>query len=166
MPWDPATYLQFKDVRFRPFFDLMNLVNAKGLHHGVDIGCGTGEQTALLSQRFEGSRFLGIDASKEMLAVSKQFENSKLHFELSTVEQFVEKGSKWDLIFSNAALQWCDDHHALFAKLISKLHVGGQLAVQMPYQKENALNHMLLELVDEKPFVDLLNGFKKTSPLL
>ena len=166
MPWNPEIYNQFKNIRFRPFFDLIDLISARNLQTCVDIGCGTGEQTAILAEKFENANFLGIDSSEEMLSESKKFTNEKLHFELASIETFSESGSKWDLIFSNAALQWSEDHYALFPKLISKVNDGGQFAVQMPYQKENILNKLLLDLVSEKPFVDLLGGFRRDSPLL
>lgn len=166
MPWNPELYNQFKNIRYQPFFDLMDMIADKNLHHCVDVGCGTGEQTSLLSQRFENSSFLGIDSSEEMLAESKKFITGKLSFKLSTIEEFADSESKWDLIFSNAALQWSNDHEKLFPKLISKLNESGQLAVQMPFQKENILNKMLLDMVRERSFADLLGGFRQDSPLL
>lgn len=166
MPWDPKVYDQFKNIRYQPFFDLAALISDKSLHNCADVGCGTGEQTSLLSKRFENSYFLGIDSSKEMLAESKRFVTEKVRFELSTIEVFAGSGSTWDLIFSNAALQWSDDHRALFPKLISKLNENGQFAVQMPFQKENMLNQMLLDMVSERSFAELLEAFRHDSPLL
>jgi trans-aconitate 2-methyltransferase len=166
MPWDPQIYNQFKNIRYQPFFDLMDLVSNVNLHDCVDIGCGTGEQTSLLSERFENSSFLGIDPSKEMLSESGKYVTARLNFKLSTVEEFVDSRSKWDLIFSNAALQWSNDHKELFPKLISKLNNSGQFAVQMPFQNENILNTILLDMVREKTFANLLGGFRRDSPLL
>ena len=166
MPWDPEIYNQFKNIRYQPFFDLMNLISDKDINTCVDIGCGTGEQTSLLSKRFENSSFLGIDSSEEMLSGSKKFVTEKLNFKLLTIEEFVESESRWDLIFSNAALQWSNDHHELFTKLISKLNNNGQFAVQMPFQKENTLNKILLDIVSERKFFDLLQGFRLDSPVL
>ena len=166
MPWNPEIYNQFKNIRFKPFFDLMDLISGEDLQTCVDIGCGTGEQTALLAEKFENTTFLGIDSSEEMLSASKKFANEKLHFELATIEAFSNSESTWDLIFSNAALQWSENHYKLFPKLISKINKGGQIAIQMPFQKENILNRILVEMVNEKPFVDMLKGFRQDSPLL
>jgi trans-aconitate 2-methyltransferase len=166
MPWNPDVYNQFKQIRYRPFFDLMSLIADKEIKNAVDIGCGTGEQTSILSQKFENTDFLGIDSSAEMLAGSRQFEKANLRFSSSTIEEFARSDSKWDLIFSNAALQWSDDHEVLFPELISKLNPGGQFAVQMPFQKENVLNEILLQIVQEDPYAGMLNGFVRTSPLL
>ena len=166
MPWDPHQYNLFKKIRYQPFFDLADLISDENLHDCIDVGCGTGEQTSILAQRFETSTFLGIDSSEKMIAESKQFERANLHFQLMTIEEFSDSGTSWDLIFSNAALQWSENHRELFPTLISKLHTGGQLAVQMPFQKENTLNQILIEMVAEKPFADFLNNFRRDSPML
>src|SRR4051794_24233294 len=117
MPWNPEIYNQFKNVRYQPFFDLMHLISNDHLQNAVDVGCGTGEQTSLLSKKFETTLFTGIDASEEMLAESKKFASDTLNFKSMTIEAFAASGSKWDLVFSNAALQWSDDHEQLFPKL-------------------------------------------------
>lgn len=168
MPWNPEKYNQFKNIRYQPFFDLMKMIREEGIKKAVDLGCGTGEQTSILSAQFEQADFLGIDPSNEMLAERKKFESDRLRFRVSTVEDFIQsdKSQKWDLIFSNAALQWSDDHETVFPKLISLLSEGGQFAVQMPVQKENVLNQLLLELVSEKPFADYLQGWRRESPVL
>lgn len=168
MPWDPEKYNQFKNIRYQPFFDLIELISPDELKNCVDIGCGTGEQTKLLSEKFQNANFLGIDPSPEMLAKSRGLETSNLSFRSSSVEDFIASDTKgnWDLVFSNAALQWSDKHDTLFPQLISLLSENGQLAVQMPVQKENLLNKILLELVQEKPYSDFLDGWKRESPLL
>ena len=169
MPWNPEKYNQFKSIRNQPFFDLMELISNDGLQNGLDIGCGTGEQTKILSEKFDTAIFLGIDPSPEMLAQSRNFESERLSFRSTTVEAFLtsDAGVKRDLIFSNAALQWSDHHEELFPRLISLLNNdGGQLAVQVPVQKENLLNKILADLVQEKPFVNFLSGWKRLSPVL
>lgn len=167
MPWNPEKYNQFKNIRYQPFFDLMEFISEDRLANCIDIGCGTGEQTEILANRFEKAHFLGIDPSPEMLSESEGRESSNLSFKTATVEEFVNWDAKnWDLIFSNAALQWSDNHKELFPKLISHLSDDGQLAIQMPVQNENLLNKILLEMVQEKPFAGFLDNWKRESPLL
>lgn len=166
MPWNPDVYNKFKILRNQPFFDLVNFISEEHLRTAIDLGCGTGEQTAILSEKFYQTTFLGVDASEEMLSKSKVFENERLHFEKSTTEDIITAGQKWDLVFSNAALQWSDDHQKLFPKLIELLSDNGQFAVQMPVQTENVLNQIVLELVQEEPFFSFLKGWKKESPVL
>ncbi|WP_038331689.1 methyltransferase domain-containing protein [Empedobacter falsenii] len=166
MPWNPEIYNQFKNIRYQPFYDLADLISADKLKNCVDVGCGTGEQTAILANKFEHANFLGIDSSKEMLEKSKEFDLTNLTFQQKTIEEFANSDSNWNLIFSNAALQWSDNHEELFPKLISKLNDNGQFAVQMPCQKDNVLNVILSDLAQEKPFADYLNNFHRDSPLL
>jgi trans-aconitate 2-methyltransferase len=166
MPWNPDVYNQFKDIRFKPFYDLTDLITADSPMKAVDLGCGTGEQTAILTEKFPQAEFIGIDSSPEMLEKSKTLENNRLHFKMSTTEEMINSNENWDLIFSNAALQWSDDHQTLFPQLISKLKTNGQLAVQMPYQPGNTLNKILYELADEEPFKTRLNHWNRPSAVL
>jgi len=166
MPWNPDVYNQFKNIRFKPFYDLAELITNEKQMKAVDLGCGTGEQTAILTDKFPDAVFTGIDSSPEMLEKSKTLENERLHFRLATTEEVLGADENWDLMFSNAALQWSDNHEELFPKLISKLNTGGQLAVQMPYQPENTLNKILFELADEEPFRTQLNGWNRPSAVL
>lgn len=166
MPWDPVVYNQFKEIRLKPFFDLSQLISPEVGMKAVDLGCGTGEQTAILSTHFPQATFLGLDSSEEMLLESHKYENDRLRFENSSIEKLLETAGSWDLIFSNAALQWLDGHQTLFPRLISKLNNGGQLAVQMPYQPENVLNKMLFEMAEEEPYRTDLAGWNKPSSVL
>jgi trans-aconitate 2-methyltransferase len=166
MPWNPEIYNKFKNIRYQPFYDLIDFIKPMETMKAIDLGCGTGEQTAILADKFPKANFLGVDSSDEMLEQSKSLETDNLHFKKATTEETIESGEKWDLIFSNAALQWSDDHEILFPKLIELVNPKGQFAVQMPVQPENKLNKILSELVDEEPFKSFLNGFKRDSPVL
>lgn len=166
MPWNPEIYNEFKNIRYQPFFDLAENISSEGLKKAIDIGCGTGEQTYILSEKFKEAHFLGIDSSAEMLEKSFDFENERLSFKQKTIEELYDSNDKWDLIFSNAALQWSDDHEKLFPKLLSLLNNTGQFAVQMPVQSENMLNQILFQLASEEPYKTQLNGWNRISPVL
>lgn len=166
MPWNPNTYNLFKNVRFQPFYDLSALINLEAGSQAIDLGCGTGEQTALLAERFPDSDFLGIDSSIEMLNKTKDLKRRNLKFQVCSIEEIARNEEKWDLIFSNAALQWSPNHKELFPILLSKLKPKGQFAVQMPCQAENALNILLHQLAQEEPFSSQLRGWNPTSSVL
>lgn len=166
MPWNPEVYNEFKNIRYKPFYDLVNFINSVGLIKAIDLGCGTGEQTAILADKFKGCNFLGIDSSSEMLEKSNTLKIDNLQFRKATTEEVVNSGEAWDLIFSNAALQWSDQHKVLFPQLIDLINPKGQFAVQMPVQKENLLNKILYELVNEEPFKSYFKDWKRDSPVL
>lgn len=168
MPWDPEKYNQFRQIRFRPFFDLMAMMQEDGLQQAVDLGCGTGEQTRILSEKFPAAHFIGVDASAEMLDKSNNAQSSQLSFQQNSIESFLERQPQqsMDLVFSNAALQWCDDHEVLFPRIVALLRTGGQLAVQVPVQQQNVIFQLLFELVQESPFKEALQGWKRVSPVL
>ncbi|RZJ49512.1 MAG: methyltransferase domain-containing protein, partial [Flavobacterium sp.] len=164
MTWDPNKYNEFKEDRYKPFGDLTSHIVNKPNLKVIDLGCGTGELTQKLSNLLTEPSVLGIDSSAEMLAKTPSQEN--IQFKQLSITEQLEQESKWDLIFSNAALQWIDNHEELFPKIISKINPDGQLAVQMPQQTENVLNKILLELVKEEPYAFYLNYWTRPSPVL
>ena len=166
MTWNPDLYNEYKEVRYKPFYDLMTLIQPRESIKGVDLGCGTGEQTAILAQKLDAASFLGIDSSPKMLEQSVAFQRDNLHFSLQPIEAVVDSNEHYDLVFSNAALQWVDNHELLFPQIIRLLTSGGQLAIQMPTQNENLLNRILMEMVEEEPYLSFLAHFRRISPVL
>lgn len=164
MTWDPKKYNEFKEERSKPFEDLSSHIVDHPNLKVIDLGCGTGELTKKLSEKLTNPTVLGIDNSAEMLAKAPVSKN--LEFKEIPILEQLKDASKWDLIFSNAALQWIDNHGELFPKIISCINPGGQLAVQMPQQNENILNRILLNLVQEEPFASYLNNWTRPSPVL
>jgi trans-aconitate 2-methyltransferase len=166
MAWNPDTYNKFKDERFMPFYDLLALIKPHPGMEIIDLGCGTGELTRKLADAFPDATILGIDSSAEMLSKSKAFENDRVRFECRSIEEEVSSGKKWDLVFSNAAIQWVEDHPSLIPEIISAVKPGGQLAIQMPAQHHNISNRLLNALADEEPFKEILKDWKRLSPVL
>lgn len=164
MTWDPKKYNEFKEERSKPFEDLTSHIVDQPNLKVLDLGCGTGELTKKLSEKLTNPTVLGIDNSAEMLAKAPLGENIK--FEERKILDQLNTDKKWDLIFSNAALQWIDNHNELFPKIISCINPDGQLAVQMPQQNENILNKILLNLVQEEPFSSYLKNWTRPSPVL
>lgn len=131
MSWNPDQYERFKNERKQPFVDLAALVEHRPNMRVVDLGCGTGELTRELHARLAAQETIGIDSSETMLLKSSAFGAEMLRFERGDIEAFVAD-RPFDLIFSNAALQWVPDHAALIRRLASFLSSHGQLAIQMP----------------------------------
>ena len=131
----------------------------------VDLGCGTGELTRRLHERTRAASTVGLDSSQAMLERSADHAGDGLTFELGDIAEWTP-GEPLDLIFSNAALQWLDDHDELFARLTAALSPGGQLAVQMPANHDHP-SHLVAERVAaEVPFRGALGGYVGQSPVL
>jgi trans-aconitate 2-methyltransferase len=161
--WDPAQYERFKNERSRPFFDLLALVRPVPGGRAIDLGCGTGELTRALHARAEARETLGLDSSAEMLARSAPFAGGGLGFVQGDIARFADEDA-WDLVFSNAALHWIDDHPALLARLARGLRAGGQLAIQVPANHDHPSHLVARAVAAEEPFRSA--GGLPASPVL
>ena len=148
MSWNPSQYERFKAERKQPFLDLLSLVEHRPRMRVVDLGCGTGELTRELHETLGAEETVGIDNSETMLLKSGGFGGETLHFERGDIEAFVTD-RPYDLIFSNAALHWVEDHESLFARLTSFLAPHGQLAVQMPANETHASHQTAVDVARE-----------------
>jgi len=155
--WNPAQYERFAAERRQPFDDLRALVEPRPGMRVVDLGCGTGELTAELHAQLGARETLGIDRSAKMLERSTRFAGSGLRFAPGDVATFTAD-AEWDLVFSNAALQWVGEHEELLPRLASALAPGGQLAIQMPSNFDHASHRVAAEVAAEEPFATALEG--------
>jgi trans-aconitate 2-methyltransferase len=163
MPWNPERYHQFQKERSAPFDDLLQLVERREGLRVIDLGCGTGELTRRLADALPASDVLGLDSSPEMLAKAAPYARPGLRFELGEIETVA---GEWDVIFSNAAIHWVDNHAALIPRLFSLLRSGGQLVVQLPSNYSHPTHRLIIETVREEPFAQALKGWERTIPVL
>lgn len=167
--WNPQQYEKFKDQRSQPFFDLMALLQPVKSASAIDLGCGTGELTLQLHKHLLSSETVGIDSSVEMLRKAQAIndgETSGLRFEQKNIESWSAPTSV-DVIFSNAALQWCAHHNELFVNLKNNLRPGGQIAIQMPMNHDYPTHLIAHEMSREEPWASLLKQpYQQQSELL
>lgn len=154
--WSPETYHRFKSERSQPFYDLCAMVEPRPGMRVADVGCGPGDLTAHLHAQLAARETIGLDSSGNMLAQARPREGSGLHFVQGRIEEFAIEG-RFDLIFSNAALQWVEHHEALFEKFAARLAPGGQLAVQVPYNEESEFHRAARDAAAE--FREPLRGY-------
>ena len=128
--WDPGQYHRFADHRLRPALELLDRVPITGASLVCDLGCGSGNVTRIIAERFPDARVAGVDVSNEMLAKAAE-PPSRVEWVQADIAGWQPERAP-ELIYSNAALHWVDDHAALFPRLFGFLAPGGCLAVQMP----------------------------------
>ncbi len=152
--WSAKQYLKFEDQRTRPARDLLAQVPLAEARNIFDLGCGPGNSTQLLCERYPQADVTGVDSSPDMLRQAR---------ERLPQCQFVEADlSQWsapadaDLLYSNATFQWVPDHLAVMLRLLQGLKPGGVLAVQMPDNLDEPSHVWMREVAHEKPFADLL----------
>jgi trans-aconitate 2-methyltransferase len=144
MTWNPERYLAFGDHRSRPAVDLLARVALEAPARVADLGCGPGNSTALLAARWPGAEITGVDKSAEMLIKARASDIHASWTEADIAEW--TPAARFDVLFSNAALQWLPDHATLLPRLFEYLRPGGVLAVQMPCNF-GAPSHVLLREV-------------------
>jgi trans-aconitate 2-methyltransferase len=156
--WDPAQYARFGGERARPFFDLIARVPDGDVRTVVDLGCGTGELTRTLAERWPEARILGIDHSEEMLAQARERAgHPHLRFVCADLAEW-EPEAPLDRIVSNAALQWLPDHGTLIGRLVERLAPRGALAVQVPHNRGEGAFRALDALAAEAPWRERFAG--------
>lgn len=167
MAWDPTQYERFKSERTRPFYDLLDLVQPRLDMQAVDLGCGTGELTRVLHERLGGLQTVGVDNSREMLQRSGEFGTPGLTFVHNDIEKWAGTDEEtWDLVFSNAALQWLPRHTELLGLITRRLGAAGQLAVQVPANQDHPSHVIAAELAAERPFAQSLPTDEKPPSVL
>ena len=163
--WNPTQYERFRSEREQPFHDLVALITRRPADRVVDLGCGTGLLTAALHRDLGARETLGVDSSEAMLDRARTVEVEGLHFTRGDISSW-EPDGRFDVVFSNAALQWVGDHPALFARLTSMLAPGGELAVQVPANFDHVSHTLAADIAREEPFSGAMQGYTRTFSVL
>ena len=148
--WNPTLYMQFGAERSRPAAELLARIPLNDVASALDLGCGRGNSTALLYQRWPNAAITGIDTSPAMLSEARNA-LPECHFVEADIRS-LQPEIPPDLIYANASLQWLSDHDELFPRLISLLKHNGFLAVQMPYNWEEPSHVLMREVAKEQGY--------------
>ncbi len=152
--WDPDRYLAYADERGRPFVELLARVGAHEPRTVVDLGCGPGNLTRLLAERWPGAGVVGLDASEEMVARARRDlppELDRVAFEVADLREWTPP-DRVDVLVSNATLQWVPGHLGLLGRLVRAVSPGGWLALQVPGNGAEPSHTLCAELAAEAPY--------------
>jgi trans-aconitate 2-methyltransferase len=154
--WNPDLYLQFANERNQPILDLIARINLANPRRIIDLGCGPGNSTDLLHQRWPEADLTGLDNSPDMLAAAgKNYPQGKwLQGDAGTWTA----DAPFDLVFSNAALQWVPNHAAVLPRLLEQVSPPGALAVQMPVHFQSPVHQLILEIARDPAWQHRMQG--------
>jgi trans-aconitate 2-methyltransferase len=149
--WDPERYLTYADERGRPFVELLARVGARQPQTVVDLGCGPGNLTALLVERWPDAQVLGLDSSEEMVERARTT-TPAVGFRVADLREWVAGEDRVDVVVSNATLQWVPAHLDLLPLLVERVTPGGWLAFQVPGNVDEPSHTIRTELAAETPY--------------
>jgi len=162
--WSPSQYLKFEDERSRPARNLVAEIPLREARGVVDIGCGPGNSTELLVERFPDAKVTGLDSSPEMLAdAAKRL--PALDFIQAYVASWVPENPP-DILFANAVFQWVPEHAAVLERLLKSLGRGGVLAVQMPDNLMEFSHEAMREVAEGGPWKERFRAPIEREPIL
>lgn len=148
--WSPEQYLRFKRERTRAAADLLAQIDIAAPGHVVDLGCGPGNSTELLVERWPEARVEGFDSSPSMLASARRLLPGVRFFEADAA--LWEPAGSEDVLFANALFQWLPDHLDILARLLGRLRPGAALAVQMPNNLDEPSHALMREAAAAGPW--------------
>lgn len=146
MDWDSEQYLKFKTERTQPAIDLVNRINMVNPQKILDVGCGPGNSTEVLYNKYPRAYILGVDKSEEMIEAARA-KYPYLDFKVCDASKDLpELDSDFDIVFSNACIQWVPDHNQLLRNMLNLLNENGILAVQVPMNLNEPIQTALHDL--------------------
>ncbi len=146
--WNAKQYSKFVKDRTLPSIDLAKAIDLPGAKAALDIGCGIGNSTAVLAKAFPGARVIGADNSADMLDSAKKNHPDLEFIKLDAQNEIENIDKRFDIVFSNACIQWIPNHHKLLKDMFSLLNPGGVLAVQIPQQRKHPVHTIMRSLAE------------------
>lgn len=158
MKWDPSKYTEFADHRGRPYLDLMARVDHLAPKKIVDLGCGPGNMTKRLAERWPEALVLGLDSSQTMIdSANAQINPPNLRFELADATTW-QADDTIDMIFSNAMLQWIPGHQQLLSRWLEQMDTEAAVAIQVPGNFSSPSHTVMRQLADNQKWAGRLGG--------
>ncbi|MCH9634055.1 MAG: Trans-aconitate 2-methyltransferase [Chlamydiae bacterium] len=150
--WNAKEYNSNSSIQLEASKKILRQLSFNGSEDILDIGCGDGKITALISSYIPKGEILGIDMSSEMIDFSKKNFISSNYKNVSFLQQdasLITFHNKFDIIFSSFALHWIKDFLPFMARVNNALKKDGKIAFTIPLgisePLEQATNEALLD---------------------
>ncbi len=158
MSWSAAQYVKFEEERTRPVRDLVARIPNAAVARAADIGCGPGNSTEVLCDRYPDGEIIGLDSSPDMIEAARK-RLPDVAFAVADIAGW--DGAGFDVILANAVIQWIPGHATLLPALIAKLNPGGSLAVQTPDNLDEPSHRLMREVAAEGSWADRMKDAAK-----
>lgn len=158
MTWSPKQYSYFDEERTRPVRDLVHAIPRDDVTTAVDFGCGPGNSTEVLIERYPSAAIAGIDSSSDMIDAARK-RLPQTMFEVADIAEWTAS-HPMDVILANASLQWLPDHHVLYPRLVAQLSEDGCLAVQTPDNLSEPPHRLAREIAAKGPWSSRIGHVK------
>jgi len=159
--WNPDLYLKFKNERTQPSIDLISKINISFRPKSIlDIGCGPGNSSQALLQRWPGAKLTGIDSSPNMIDKAKKSYPDNIWI-VADASKYTSD-TKYDIVFSNATIQWIPNHENLFKNFLNMTNDGGVLAVSVPRFDEMPISKILNKVAGNEKWKTATKGCAET----
>ncbi|MEG1042364.1 MAG: trans-aconitate 2-methyltransferase [Pseudomonas sp.] len=158
MTWSATQYSTFENERTRPVRDLLAALPQRPINTAIDLGCGPGNSTEVLVERFPGAKVTALDSSEDMLQAARQ-RLPDIEFTLGDIGTWTAPEGV-DVILANASLQWLPDHALLYPHLARQLTKGGQLAIQTPDNLDEPAHRQAREIASRGPWAQKIAAIK------
>lgn len=158
MTWSATQYSTFENERTRPVRDLLAALPQRPINTAIDLGCGPGNSTEVLAERFPGAKVTALDSSEDMLQAARQ-RLPDIEFTLGDIGTWTAPEGV-DVILANASLQWLPDHALLYPHLARQLTEGGQLAIQTPDNLDEPAHRQAREIASRGPWAQKIAAIK------
>jgi len=154
--WDADQYLRFAEERTRPSRDLAARIAVVRPQRIVDLGCGPGNSTQILVNRWPDAAVEGIDSARSMIEAARR-DYPRQTWSVGDIGGWsAAPGEPFDIVFANAALQWVGDHETLYPALLGRVAPGGALAVQVPANLDAPAQTAMRDLAESDAWRPLL----------
>ena len=157
--WNPQQYLKFKSERTQPSIDLVARIMISNPETVIDIGCGPGNSTQIIHRRWSNADIVGLDSSQKMIEKAREDYPSQKWMVGDASD--LDTNQKYDIVFSNATLQWIPDHDVLIPRLFNTVNKDGVLAVQVPANNESPIHKALLSVARSRKWKEYTSGCEK-----
>ncbi|MCX2731576.1 trans-aconitate 2-methyltransferase [Saccharopolyspora sp. NFXS83] len=158
--WDPQKYLSFSEHRDRPAHDLMARVPSRRARRIVDLGCGAGNLTRLLTDRWPDAEVEATDSSPEMVEAARA---NGIDARRQDVRDWEPRPDS-DVVLCNAVLQWVPEHVDLLRSWLPALPAGAAFAFQVPGNFDSPSHREIRDLLGEREVPGLLDADAVRSP--